>query len=88
MMINETITEAPKDCDDSGAIWESGKIQQNNIASTGLQSFILFDTFRWRKWFHIRFFVAHLTSCHREQELLRQTNKGIDASFLQKRKKS
>ncbi|XP_052873559.1 glutamate [NMDA] receptor subunit 1-like [Anopheles cruzii] len=25
MTVNETITEAPKDCDDSGAIWESGK---------------------------------------------------------------
>lgn len=24
MMINETITVAPKDCDDSGAIWETG----------------------------------------------------------------
>lgn len=25
MMLNETITEAPKDCDDSGVIWETGK---------------------------------------------------------------
>ncbi|XP_055680763.1 glutamate [NMDA] receptor subunit 1 [Lutzomyia longipalpis] len=25
MRLNETITEAPKDCDDSGALWESGK---------------------------------------------------------------
>ncbi|XP_040152491.1 glutamate [NMDA] receptor subunit 1 [Anopheles arabiensis] len=25
MTVNETITEAPKDCDDSGVIWESGK---------------------------------------------------------------
>uniref|UniRef100_A0A336MEH8 Glutamate [NMDA] receptor subunit 1 n=1 Tax=Culicoides sonorensis TaxID=179676 RepID=A0A336MEH8_CULSO len=25
MMPNETITEAPKDCDDSGTIWETGK---------------------------------------------------------------
>lgn len=25
MMLNETITEAPKDCDDSGVIWEAGK---------------------------------------------------------------
>jgi hypothetical protein len=25
MMINETITEAPKDCDDSGVFWETGK---------------------------------------------------------------
>lgn len=24
-MANETITEAPKDCDDSGVNWESGK---------------------------------------------------------------
>lgn len=24
MMINETITVAPKDCDDSGTIWETG----------------------------------------------------------------
>lgn len=26
MTTNETITDAPKDCDDSGTIWESGKI--------------------------------------------------------------
>lgn len=26
MIANETITEAPKDCDDSGVIWESGNI--------------------------------------------------------------
>lgn len=25
MMVNETITEAPKDCDDSGVFWETGK---------------------------------------------------------------
>lgn len=25
MMQNETITEAPKDCDDSGVFWETGK---------------------------------------------------------------
>lgn len=25
MITNETITEAPKDCDDSGTIWESGE---------------------------------------------------------------
>lgn len=25
MLGNETITESPKDCDDSGTIWESGK---------------------------------------------------------------
>lgn len=25
MMVNETITEAPKDCDDSGTLWETGK---------------------------------------------------------------
>jgi nitric oxide synthase oxygenase domain/subunit len=25
MMMNETITEAPKDCDDSGVFWETGK---------------------------------------------------------------
>ena len=25
MIANETITEAPKDCDDSGTLWESGK---------------------------------------------------------------
>lgn len=24
-MLNETITEAPKDCDDSGVSWETGK---------------------------------------------------------------
>lgn len=24
MRANETITEAPKDCDDSGTMWESG----------------------------------------------------------------
>lgn len=24
MLPNETITEAPKDCDDSGTIWETG----------------------------------------------------------------
>lgn len=24
MMANETITESPNDCDDSGAIWETG----------------------------------------------------------------
>jgi ionotropic glutamate receptor NMDA 1 len=25
MMTNETITEAPKDCDDSGVFWETGR---------------------------------------------------------------
>jgi glutamate receptor ionotropic, NMDA 1 len=25
MMLNDTITEAPKDCDDSGVFWETGK---------------------------------------------------------------
>lgn len=27
MITNETITEAPKDCDDSGTIWESGDLK-------------------------------------------------------------
>lgn len=45
MMRNETITEAPKDCDDSGAIWESGKrmfhylISQNIRGETGQVAF-------------------------------------------------
>lgn len=29
MAYNETITEAPKDCDDTGAIWESGKVENH-----------------------------------------------------------
>ena len=32
MTANETITEAPKDCDDSGTFWESGKLE--NFAQT------------------------------------------------------
>lgn len=27
MITNETITEAPKDCDDTGTIWESGDLK-------------------------------------------------------------
>lgn len=30
MTMNETITDAPKDCDDSGTIWESGNLCFNN----------------------------------------------------------
>ncbi|XP_052873553.1 glutamate [NMDA] receptor subunit 1-like, partial [Anopheles cruzii] len=44
MTVNETITEAPKDCDDSGAIWESGKrlfgyLKTRNIGQTGQVAF-------------------------------------------------
>lgn len=31
MMPNESITEAPKDCDDSGVIWESGKFLETEV---------------------------------------------------------
>lgn len=46
MMRNESITEAPKDCDDSGAIWESGRrmfyyLISRNIA--GLTGRVAFD---------------------------------------------
>lgn len=45
MMRNETITEAPKDCDDSGALWESGRrmfhylISRNIRGATGQVAF-------------------------------------------------
>lgn len=47
MMINETITEAPKDCDDSGAIWESGTCVQAGNSRSFVIYFIFcsFDTF-------------------------------------------
>jgi glutamate receptor ionotropic, NMDA 1 len=51
-MVNETITEAPKDCDDSGVFWETGKklfhyLKSRNInGKTGrvvlIANFILF----------------------------------------------
>jgi glutamate receptor ionotropic, NMDA 1 len=53
MMVNETITEAPKDCDDSGVFWETGKklfhyLKSRNInGKTGrvvlITNFILFS---------------------------------------------
>lgn len=36
MITNETITEAPKDCDDSGTIWESGKTVETHFRITNL----------------------------------------------------
>lgn len=41
MMINETITVAPKDCDDSGAIWETGMCPHSFI-NLFIRSFHLF----------------------------------------------
>ncbi|XP_055607534.1 glutamate [NMDA] receptor subunit 1 isoform X2 [Uranotaenia lowii] len=37
MTFNETITEAPKDCDDTGSIWESGKKMFNYLKTRNIR---------------------------------------------------
>ncbi|XP_038122259.1 glutamate [NMDA] receptor subunit 1 isoform X3 [Culex quinquefasciatus] len=47
MAHNETITEAPKDCDDTGAIWESGRKMFNYLKTRnirGLTGQVAFDS--------------------------------------------
>lgn len=67
MMINETITEAPKDCDDSGAIWDSGIYYYSNIDIT-INSFSHFSVLLNKLLFSFCFSFSPIHYCFQSDE--------------------